>query len=495
MQPLIRPEFRPKLWSAADLDAAARHWLGLSQLASVVDCRDEHRTELSLGGVPKADRDAVAAALAGRLPDAEVTTPYADTLAATGPVLDFETPPPAGLGVPSLAGPPFDGLYLEVRLTASAWKLNGKPRAAGTLVFAGELGPEGFTVYAVWGEGNSELAYQPGRETPWRHEEAWRADLEAFRHRGYSDATARSLAVTLFPLATLERVIGAFLWLAFLPDFDTRSPAAYLRRLAVNFALLTFALGVAWGLPSTGTVMTLLKVAVVLPFGVTTTILVVQFFAVWLMLWRRMSRLNAWVYSSPLRLVSGDGAAYLDNPFGRKSIADWEAVGCDFLGDAGYDNPDLHLVSRRFGVVQGGTTVVVLCAAVSEVRLDTTLRNRAWPARVVVELFTRFPNNGSAGTLAEDCVGSVRKLSGPECVLRVHVGLRDPAELLARHAELCREYAERTGAAPLKASNFAEVLGWYLERSEGERRLYGANPVTPTDALLVLMSYVRRAYR
>ncbi len=495
MQPLLRPEFRPKLWSAADLAAAADHWLWLFDQAPATAGRDaDHRTELRLRGVPNAEREAVAAALAARLPDFDVTRPDADTLAAVGPVLDFETLPPDGLGVPALVGPPFDGLYLELRLTATARKRNGKPHAAGTLVFAGELGSDGFTVFAAWTEGNSELAYQPGRETPWRHEEAWRADLEAFRHRGYSDATARSLAVMLFPLASSERVIGAFLWLAFLPDFDTRSPAAYLRRLAVNFALLTFALGVAWGLPSTGTVTTLLKVAVVLPFGVTTTLLLVQFFVVWLMLWR-MSKRIARVYSCPLRLVSGDGAAYRDNPFGRKSTADWEAVGCEFLGDAGHDNPDFPLLCRRFGVVQGGTTVVILCAAVSEVRLDITPRNRVWPARVQVELFTRFPNNGSAVTLAEDFVGSVRKLSGPQCEERFYPGLRDPAELLAKHAELCRQYAERTKTAPHKASDFAAVLAWYLERDEEQRQLTVANPATLTDAFLILIGYVRRAYR
>ena len=61
--------------------------------------------------------------------------------------------------------------------------------------------------------------------------------------------------------------------------------------------------------------------------------------------------------------------------------------------------------------------------------------------------------------------------------------------------ELCREYAERTGLAPLPAIGFDEYARWQRESSEDSKRIYEHNPVTWSDAFVLLMGYVRRAYR
>ena len=246
MQPLVRPEFRPKLWSAADLAVAARHWLWLFDQAPATAGRAaDHRTVLRLRGFPSAEREAVAAALATQLPDAEVTRPDPDTLVAAGPAHDFETSPPVGLGLPALAGSPFDGLYVELRFTATARKRNGKPHAAGTLVFAGELGPGGFTAYAVWAEGANAVVNQQAREVPWADEQAWRADLENFRAGLPVVATAVPLAKKLFP-KMLDR-LGTFLaWCISFPFTGERRPARLLSKLAANLATIAALSGLLW---------------------------------------------------------------------------------------------------------------------------------------------------------------------------------------------------------------------------------------------------------
>ena len=239
MQALLRPEFRPERWSEADLDAAADHWLWLFEGAATTATRSaDHRTEVRLRGFPRAATDAVAATLAARLPDADITRPDPDTLAAVGRAVATDAAPPPGLGVPRLAGPPFDGLYAEVRFTATARKRSGKPVAAGTLVLAGELGPDGFTLYTVWAEAGSAAANLQALNTPWADEEAWRDDLDEFRRGKRVEGRANALADRTFPKLNATWLVMAWAWLAVFPFTGERRRVRFLRKLAVNLTLV-----------------------------------------------------------------------------------------------------------------------------------------------------------------------------------------------------------------------------------------------------------------
>ena len=499
MQPLLRPEFRPKLWSAADLDAAARHWLWLfTQAPATAGRAADHRTDLRLRGFPGAGREAVAAALAARLPDAEVTRPDPDTLAATGPVLDFETPPPAGLGVPSLAGPPFDGLYLEVRLTASAWKRNGKPRAAGTLVLAGGLGPGGLTVYSVWAEVGSALVDRAMVSAPWLGEAAWRRSLDDYQTGGGDESSARALAGSLFLPVTSARRVNAFVWLVTMPLPPGPRRAGALARLAVNSAAFAVAVTFAALVADSSALGVASRVTLVAFSAATLGLFLRRLVIEWVQTKRILTGNFRALYAGSTRIVAADAATaagFCDNPCGRKSAADWEAAGCRRVADATLENPGGQQAGYRVFHAPDGVTHVALIAMTEVSGPGGAVLFRQWPALVVPALFTRFPGGGVATTLTDPSAGFRRKLSGPESVARVHPGVSDPAELLTRHAELCQEYAGRTGSTASPALGFDALRQWQLELLDRERTLYAHNLVTWSDAFVLLMGYVRRAYR
>ena len=498
MQPLIRLEFRPKLWSAADLDAVADHRLWLFDQAPATAGRDaDHRTELRLRGVPNADRDAVAAALATRLPDADVRRPDADTLTAVGPKLDFDATPPAGLGVPALAGPPFDGLYLEARFTATARKRNGKPHAAGTLVLAGELGPEGFTVYAVWAEVGSALVSQQAINGPWADEQAWRTDAEYFRANRPVVASAAKLAAKLFPKPA-GRPDRACVWIVQFPFTGERRPLRFVAKVLTNLGLIAAAAALAWSIRTHDDFVTVAQAILVASFAFLLGLLLCQFLFVWVLARRQLRGVYAIIYGASERLVKADRATaslYFDNPAGRKMTADWDAAGARRLADATFDAPALSHVGFRLSHAADGKTVIIQAACTAVPGPGGTTLNRFWPASMTTSLMTRFPDDSAVGTTDDSASGFRRKLTGPELVGRACRGVTDPVELLALHAEACRRHAERTGQTSLPAMDFEGVVRWQADSGERDRRLYAHNPVTWSDAFVLLMGYVRRAYR
>ncbi len=501
MQPLIRPEFRPKLWSPADLDAAADHWLWLFDQAPATAGRDaDHRTELLVRGFPIAEREALAAALAERFPSAEVTQPDPDTLTVLGPALDFRATPLTGFGVPRLAGPPFDGLYVEVRFTVTARKRSGKPHAAGRLVLAGELGPAGFTVYAVWGDAASTLAeqLQLAVKVPWGDEAAWRSDWENFRAGDSATASTKALAARAFPIWKAVRHHNAWLWIASFPFSGERRRVRLIARVAANVTLIAVVAGFAWLLPAHNELVAAWKALMLVVAASPLYCLLVQVAKSWVMTRRYARSTYTLFYASPEPLVPADerlASTYFDDPFGRKVVADWESVGCRRLGDAVSGKALLRQVGHRLLCSAERTTIVLLTAAKCLPNPDGTVRLHFWPAQAIVTLATRFADDSAAVTMSGPGPLFRRNLYGPEFAGRSCPGLTDPTELLAEHAELCRDHAERTGQPPVPAGTFEEFTRWDFEHAQEERRLYARNPVTWSDAFVLLMGYVRRAYR
>lgn len=499
MQALLRPDFRPDHWSEADLDAAADHWLWLFEGATTTTTRSaDHRTEVRLRGFPRAAGDAVAATLAARLPGFEVTRPDPDTLAAVGRAVAMDAAPPPGLGVPRLAGPPFDGLYAEVRFTATARKRSGKSVAAGTLVLAGELGPDGFTLYTVWAEGASDVANLQALSTPWADEEAWRDDLDEFRGGKRVEAGANALADRSFPKLNATWLVMAWAWLAVFPFTGERRRVRFLRKLAANLALVSFVAVLAWLVPSSGFVDRMLNVILLTLLAMPLGLLLYQFFFGLLLIRRLASVQYAIVYNLTGRLVPADAAVisqFFDNPFGRKDIADWHAAGTRRFADTVLDEPTLDHGGVRLSHAPDGSTVVLMASSTAVPGPGGTTQNRIWPANVFIQLLTRFPDESVVATTNDLWRGFRRKLTGPSSVGRVHLGVTAPADLLAAHAESCRQHAERTGLSPVPALTFDAFAGWHADRAAQDKRLYAANPVTWSDAFVLLMGYVRRAYR
>ena len=335
---------------------------------------------------------------------------------------------------------------------------------------------------------------------PWPREAAWRDSFEAFRDGGPASIVTRGFATAVFTEPRADRLANAYIWLMTIPPAGKPRGVGTLARLAANFAV-----GVA------GVVFTLVMLGssdsvaatVLRPAGFAVSLLpqaifLRRLFGAWLDAKRVMTAVFRRLYSGSPRITPADAAKaahYFDNPSGRKAITDWGAVATRLAPDATLLNPD---------GLEGGLCLLHAPDKLTYVSLLALVRTRGaegvpglhlWPALVAATLTTRFPGGGVAFTVTNPVMLFRRKLSGPESVGRVHPGVTDPADLLARHAELCREYAERTGLAPLPAVGFDDYVRWQGEASEDSKRLYAHNPVTWSDAFVFVMGYVRRAYR
>ena len=227
-------------------------------------------------------------------------------------------------------------------------------------------------------------------------------------------------------------------------------------------------------------------------------LLLCQFFYGLLLIRRLASRQYAIAYSVTERLVPADAAvvsAFFGNPFGRKFIAEWHTAGTKRVADAILDDPTLGHIGFRINHTADGTSIVLIASYIAVPGPGGTIQNRIWPANLYVQLLTCFPNESYVATANDLTLGFRRKLMSPELVGRVYPGVTDPAELLIKHAELCRRHAERTGLPPLPALSFDALARFQAVRAAEEKRLYAANPVTWSDAFVLLMGYVRRGYR
>lgn len=499
MLPLLRPEFRPERWTAEDLDAAAEHWLWLfDRSPHTAGKRAEHRTALRLYGFPRAAAHAVIAALESRLPSFTVTAADPDWVRAIGPDVDFDLSAESGLGLPKLHGPPFDGLYAELRLTATAAGVLSGPKVVSTLVLAGELLPDGFRFYTAWREGDSAIMNDAMTGAAWPDFDAWRENLAEHREGDAHEYESRPLAERCFPLASTDRHVNRILWLIMLPPFGKPRGPGTLARLAVNSLILAAAVALAVvlgaGDPVTEILRALAVILAAVPLVYLLGRLAIEFTAVKTFGTGQFAKL----YADPVRITPippTAAAEFTENPTARKLAAEYEAAGCRHLGDAVVEPHMADCGMSRTYVAADGCTYVCLVTMIRIRGADGDVRHELWPAQVTPLLLTRFPNVGRAGTTNDTTAAFRRKLSGPESALRVHPGVTDPAELLAKHAELCRWYSEKFGVQPLPAESFDAFRTWQEEVSEEERRNYGPNPVTWSDAFVMLMGYTRKAYR
>src|SRR4051794_19790482 len=128
MKHLIRKQLLDRDWGADDLDVAAEFWLRLYEEAARArgfPRTTRHATEVRLRGFPKAAADALVKELARRVaasdfdaPEVGLTDP--DTITLSSGLTPDDHRPPVGLGLPVLAGGPFDRLLAEFRFRVEA---------------------------------------------------------------------------------------------------------------------------------------------------------------------------------------------------------------------------------------------------------------------------------------------------------------------------------------------------------------------------------------
>src|SRR5262245_23767792 len=163
MKSLVRQQFPDLTWGASDLDAAAAFWLRLYDAAAHhfgYSVAPHFALELRLSGFPQSEIDALATELERRAVSADLPNPRVGlsdrhTLSLTSDSLASPAAPPAGLGLPLVTGPRFEGLVLEIRLrtTGRMWPTRQRwsfGRVDVSLVIVGEIRGGRLLVKSVW---------------------------------------------------------------------------------------------------------------------------------------------------------------------------------------------------------------------------------------------------------------------------------------------------------------------------------------------------------
>lgn len=497
MRPITRPEFLDLDWGPDDLDAAAEFWLRLYEVADRVQKFGGelfHTTDLIAWGLPRAEVPAARDDLAKRDDGGRfgvVVDDDPDTIALRSTILPGEERPPAGLGLPLLAGPRFHGLAVEIcfRAFASAGGPGGSATTDASFVVVGELRGGRVVVKSVWRAGPFGWEDRVMRFTPWVNEAAWRQEFERFRARGTVSA---ALAKAVFVGAVPERLNWSVVWLVATP-FDRPR----LVPLATRAALWS---GGFAGLVGLGFLFyqwfdLLLVVAPVVIFAGLWAwfgFLAAKTEATLLFAAREVFRSAYADVAAGSRVVPAD-APVDDNTPVRKFSADFLAAGAvrvgDFriepaatFGDAAY---------RVFRFDDGGWQAWVTV----HVQTETATKSRTWPGSVSLLGHTFFAGGGRFATVTAVEHGFRRKVSGPHCRSMLLAGETDAAAFAARHLAAARRFATESGQTPLAVPTFAEYLRLQQELQAEDDRLRAANPYPWADHLHWYVQYVRREYR
>jgi hypothetical protein len=500
---LIRKTFPDRTWGAADLDAAAEFWLRLYEAAASAQkfsATPDHTVEVRLRGFPRHAADALRDELCRRvavsdLPAPEVYSHDPDTLVLFSGVIDGSESPPRGLGLPLLAGDPFDGLLAEVRVGAAG--THGRVFGSSvqtTLVLVGELRGGELLLKAVWRSGTSGWEDQLCWHGAWVDEASWLAALDEFRE---TEKVPARLAKKLFLTPGADRTGGRFVRLIHAPLGQPRL-VGLLVRCAVFAVLIAGLVAAVWWGVETEHWLALAAVAV---WGWIVLMLAWFFvrteakllFAGYRQFHTGYSRLYAEaVRVVPLARAAAD--ARLANPTARKYAADLEAAGFTSLGDTQSEPPVSGDHAFRVFLAPDGVTYLTVIFTLST-HADPDQGFRMWPAGVAFLAHTYFPDGGRVSSMHGRHIGYRKKRSGPEHLVRLFTDVDDPVELVRRHREVVLDFAKETGRAPLPHERFDQYVRRQNENQEEERRLYADAPYTWGDHLHWYLQTPRREYR
>jgi hypothetical protein len=492
---LTRKQFPDRTWDAADLDAAAEFWLHLYEDTARrlrFDPALTHATELRLRGFPRADLPALTAELARRAGASDFVAPEVgphdpDTLVLSSGRGPADEMPPAGLGLPLLAGPPFDGLVVEIRVRVVGRERKPFPRSnvEGTLVLVGEVRGGRLLLMGVWRSGAVGWEDETFWQAPWPDEAVWFAAFDKYRETG---AVPAGLGRKLFLKPGADRFGGLVFRLLRMPLGKPRLGGLVVRVL-VFLAVLAGSGVAVWKLAA-GRFWPL--AVVVGAWGTLVGFLFATFlrYEGWMLVrvFRDFRTRYARLAAGEARLVPltrAEGDAAMADPWSRKYTADLEAAGFARLGDVRLTGSAAESVYRVFLVPDGVSYLMMLAMTRTHPEPDPGFR--MWPAAVAFLVKTFLTDGGRVGTVASRAMGYRKKQTGPEVLTRVVAEADDPRELAAAHAE--------AGRRVLPQERFEQ----YFRRDEGlheeERRLSADHPYTWGDHLRWYLQAVRKEYR
>lgn len=501
---LIRKEFLDREWAASDLDAAAEFWLRLYESAARSQgftATPAHAIEIRLRGFPRRDGSALCQELCRRVATSDIPAPEVDlhdpdTLVLTSGEIPGSESPPYGLGVPLLAGAPFDGLMAEVRVQAIGREghIVRRGKVESTLVMIGELRGGKLLVKALWRTGSAGWEDELNWDAVWVEQEAFLAGLERFRE---SETIADKFAKKLFLTRGADRLVNWIVRLIYVPLGKPRLAGLILRLFIFAAILIPIGLGAYWAIDTER--------------WFALAILVLWFWwVVWLawsflrnesQLWftgfsqfhRRFSQL----YEESVKvapLADSEAAARLDQPWARKYTADLEAAGFTLAGDLRCE-PELAGpgIVRVFLAPDGATYLNLFFSLATD--SDPERSFQLWPGAVVLVAGTYFPGGGRVLSTNGKHLGYRKKLSEPQTVTRVFHDAEEPLDFMRRHLAVVEEYAKEYGRPPLRHERWEVYVRRQNEAQEEERLLYGERPYTRGDHWHWYIQRPRREYR
>lgn len=500
---LIRKQFLDRTWGAADLDAAAEFWLRLYEAAARKQgftATPDHAVEIRLRGFPRhtaaALRDEVCRRVASSdLPAPAVELHDPDTLVLSSGVIHGDESPPIGLGLPLLAGGPFDGLLAEVRVEAvgsTGYVLRGSVQT--TLVLVGELRGGELLVKAVWRSGSAAWEDELYWNAPWSNQDEWLAALDRFRE---TEDVPGKLAKKLFLPRGADRVGGLTVRLVHVPLGRPRLRGLVLRSLIFAGLFTALVAGFWWAVGTERWAWLLVLVAASGLVSLLAWFFVRNEAALWVQGYRQFHTRYRRQYEEAAKLVPVSRAVAdekLAQPAGRKYTADLGAAGFTLFGDV---RPEPQVggdgVIRVFLAPDGVTYLTVIVTL--STHPDRADGFDVWPAAVVFLAYTFFPDGGRVTSMHGRHIGYRAKRTGPEHVARLFVDADDPVELVRLHREAVLEYAKESGRAPLGHERFDQFLRRQNDLQDEEARLYADAPYTWGDHWHWYLQTLRREYR
>ena len=500
---LIRKSMLDLTWDASALDLAAEFWLRLYEAAARAQgftATPSHTVEIRLRGFPRNETHTLQDELARRVATSEHPAPEiflhdADTVVLYSGVIRGNESPPVGLGLPLLAGAPFDGLFVEVRIEAvgKEGKLLRRGRVRTTLVLIGELNNGQLRLKAVWRSGTSGWEDGFCWQAPWMAEAAWLAALDRFRD---ADEVPIKLAKKLFLPSGVDRIGRRIVWLLQAPLGKPRLAGLLLRSAMFTFAIAAALVGLWW--------------AIATERWLALTAIVVNTWWVFLFVWCFLriesqlffkchrifhDRYRA-MYDETIRMVPmtrSEGDARLDPPAGRKYTADLEAAGYRYLGDSRLEPPVLGSSVYRTFLAPDGVTYLT-AVFMTSTDPDPEKAFQTWPAAMTFLAYTYFPEDGRVTCLHGRHIGYRKKRTGPEHRARLVLDVEEPEELLRWHRTVVEEFEKEWERSPVKHERFEQFVRRMNDAQDEERMLYSDHPYTWGDHLRWYLQMPRRVY-
>jgi hypothetical protein len=515
MKHLIRKTFLNLTWDARDLDAAAEFWLRLYEAEAEnlgLSADPLHGVEIRLQGFPRHQAGKLLEELTRRLPTTptagsgapasdfpspDISQPDPDTISASSGLLPGKKSPPIGLGLPQLAGLPFDGLLAEVRIRVEGVKPGWVRRkhVPTTLVLVGELRDGQLLLKALWRAGPSAMEDHLCWSTVWPDQDEWLAALKQFRE---TEMLPLHLASKLFVAQGADRGGQLAVRLIHVPLDQPRLDGLLVR--VGLFCALFAGLGVAVHqlIQHHRSIWLLLLAAPAWCVLWLIAAFVQNEGRLWFRGYRLFRDRFTRLYETSLKhtaLSRAEADARLDHPWARKYTAELESAGFTYAGDIQIE-PDLNgdnLIRVFYAPDRTTYLNVLFCMSTSP---DPVQSLRLWPAAVSFLAHTYYADGGRAASISGKASGYRKNRSGADCMLRVFPDTDDPVAFTRLHAAAAEAWAQENGRTPLRHEPFNLYLRRQDEIHQELQQVYAQTPCyTWGDHLHWYLQSPRREFR